>query len=61
MPRSRCLAVIAGSLVLVAALSGCSTTIHLEPADDANDPACAEVSVLLPDAVGDLDLSLIHI
>lgn len=55
MPRSRRLAVIAGSLVLVAALSGCSTTIHLEPADDANNPACAEVSVLLPDAVGDLD------
>ena len=37
MPRSRRLAVTAGSLALVAALSGCSTTIHLEPADDANN------------------------
>ncbi|MEV7609188.1 DUF3515 family protein [Microbacterium sp. NPDC089320] len=55
MPRSRRLPVVAGSLALVAALSGCSTTIHLGPAESANDPACAEVSVLLPDAVGDLD------
>ncbi|WP_194764129.1 DUF3515 family protein [Microbacterium sp. UFMG61] len=55
MPRSRRLTVVAGGLALVAALSGCSTTIHLEPADYANDPACAEVSVLLPDAVGELD------
>jgi hypothetical protein len=36
-------------------LTGCSTTVHLEPAADANNPACANVSVLLPDAVGDLD------
>lgn len=55
MPRSRRLAVIAGAVALVAALSGCSTTIHLEPATHANDPACAEVSVLLPDAIGELD------
>lgn len=55
MPRSRRLAVVAGAAALVALLSGCSTTVHLEPADDADNPACAEVSVLLPDAVGDLD------
>lgn len=55
MPRSRRLAVVAASAALVAVLSGCSTTVHLEPADDADNPACAEVSVLLPDAVGDLD------
>lgn len=55
MPRIRRLAIVAGALALVAALSGCSTTIHLEPADDANNPACANVSVLLPVAVGDLD------
>ncbi|OAN43367.1 DUF3515 family protein [Microbacterium sp. H83] len=55
MPRTRRLTVVAGALAVVAVLAGCSTTIHLEPAADANDPACAEISVLLPDAVGDLD------
>lgn len=55
MSRSRRLGLVAGALALIAALSGCSTTVHLEPADDANNPGCAEVSVLLPDAVGDLD------
>lgn len=48
MPRIRRLAVV-GSVVLAAAfLAGCSTTVHLEPADDANNPTCAAVSVLLP-------------
>lgn len=55
MPRSRSLAVVAGAVVLAAALSGCSTTVHLEPADDANNPACASVSVLLPESVGGYD------
>lgn len=36
------------------ALVGCSPTLHLEPKPEANDPLCAEVSVRLPDAVGDL-------
>ncbi|MEV8171319.1 DUF3515 family protein [Microbacterium sp. NPDC077486] len=52
MLRSRRLAAVAGSIALAAGLAGCSTTVHLEPAEDANDPACANVSVLLPDAVG---------
>lgn len=52
MLRSRRLAAVAGSIVLAAGLAGCSTTVHLEPAEDANDPACANVSVLLPDTVG---------
>ncbi len=55
MPRSRRLAVAAGAVTLACALSGCSTTIHLEPAADANNPDCAAVSVLLPDAIGELD------
>ncbi|MBT2476020.1 DUF3515 family protein [Microbacterium sp. ISL-103] len=59
MLRSRRLAACAGALILATglatSLAGCSTTVHLDPADDANDPACAQVSVLLPDAVGDLD------
>lgn len=46
-------ALVAACLVLVAAagLSGCTTTVDLDPAADANDPACAEVSVRLPDTV----------
>lgn len=55
MLRSRRLAAVAGAIALVAGLAGCSTTVHLEPADDANDPACANVSVLLPDSVGGYD------
>lgn len=55
MPRSRRLAVVAGAALLAAALSGCSTTVHVEPAADANDPACADVSVLLPETVADQD------
>lgn len=54
MPRPRRAAVVAGVLLFAAGLAGCSTTIHVPPADAANDPACANVSVLLPDAVGDL-------
>ena len=52
MLRSRRLAAVAGSIALAAGLAGCSTTVHLEPAEDADDPACANVSVLLPDTVG---------
>lgn len=55
MPRSRRLVVVAGAVALLGVLSGCSTTVHVDPAADANNPACAAVSVLLPDAVGDLD------
>jgi hypothetical protein len=35
----------------VIGLTGCSTTIDLQPAEQANDPACAEVSVRLPGTV----------
>ncbi|GAA5154466.1 DUF3515 domain-containing protein [Microbacterium pseudoresistens] len=48
----------AGLLVLAAGLlAGCSTTVHLEPADAANDPACADVSVRLNNVkgIGDLE------
>jgi hypothetical protein len=38
----------AGLLALVAiVLSGCASTVTLEPAEDAADPACAEVIVAL--------------
>lgn len=55
MSRSRRVAVAAGLLSAAAVLAGCSTTVHLEPAEDADNPACADVSVLLPDSVADLD------
>jgi hypothetical protein len=48
MPRRLATAAL---LVLGAALlGGCSSTVHLEPADDANNPLCAEVSVGLQNA-----------
>ncbi|MBN9214423.1 MAG: hypothetical protein ABS62_09550 [Microbacterium sp. SCN 70-200] len=40
-------AVVAAALLL----SGCSTTVSLTPAAQANDPACAAVTVRLPDTV----------
>jgi hypothetical protein len=43
------------SVVLVAALAGCTTAVALQPAELANDPACAEVMVRLPDTVAGLE------
>lgn len=40
---------------LVLALAGCSATVSLEAAPLANDPNCAEVSVRLPDQIGELE------
>lgn len=36
-------------------LPGCAATVNLEPAEYANDPACAEVSVRYPAQISDLD------
>lgn len=46
------LAVLAASALL---LTGCTATVSLDPAADANDPACADVMVRLPDAIGELE------
>jgi len=46
-PVTLAIAAIALSLVL----SGCSPTVSLEPAADANNPGCADVIVRLPDVV----------
>ncbi|MEN2742015.1 DUF3515 family protein [Microbacterium sp. X-17] len=46
------------ALVLAAAalaLTGCAPTVSLDPAADANNPGCAEISVRLPDSVADKD------
>lgn len=48
---SRALAAACASLLAVFALAGCSATVVLEPADDANNPKCAEVSVRLPSEI----------
>ncbi len=49
----RLLVAAAACAVAALSLSGCASTVVLEPAADANNPKCAEVSVRLPDAIGD--------
>ena len=44
----------AAALIAVAVLSGCAPTVNLEPADQANDPECANMIVRLPDTVAEL-------
>lgn len=55
----RRLALTAGALsagaVTLLALTGCSSTVALEPAKDANNPVCAEVTVRLPDSIAGQD------
>lgn len=41
-------------LLAIPLLAGCAATVNLEPAELANDPACAEVSVRYPASIGDL-------
>ncbi|MFP3465021.1 DUF3515 family protein [Leifsonia sp. SIMBA_070] len=44
------------ALLLAAAallLAGCTPTVSLDPAEGANAPGCAEISVRLPDTVAD--------
>ena len=41
------------ALVGTLATSGCSSVVSLEPAELANDPACADVSVRLPETIGE--------
>ena len=38
-------------LLAVACLTGCASTVSLQPAENANHPACADVSLRLPDSV----------
>ena len=52
MPRRTAAHAVAAPLLLACALlTGCTSTVALEPAENANDPACADVTVRLPDAV----------
>ncbi|SFI28110.1 MULTISPECIES: DUF3515 family protein [Microbacterium] len=50
MPRPRPTAVLLAVLTALT-LTGCATTVSMQPADDANDPLCAEVMVRLPDTL----------
>lgn len=50
--RTRFVVPMAGAAIaLLSTLSGCAPTVALQPAPDANDPACAAVEVRLPDTV----------
>lgn len=45
--------ILAAALALTFGLSACAPTVNLEVAPLANDPACAEVIVRLPDVVAE--------
>ena len=51
VPLSRRALTAALVLVFSAGLAGCTTTVALQPAEDANNPLCAEITVRLPDTV----------
>lgn len=51
MPRSRTLVLAVVTLAGAGLLSGCSSTVSMTPAKGSNDPACAAVTVRLPDTV----------
>jgi hypothetical protein len=53
MKISRTALAALASLALAGSLSSCSANVSLEAAADSNNPACAEVSVRLPETVAD--------
>ncbi len=48
MPRPSRAAFAALALAAAIGITGCSATVSMQPAPDANDPACADVTSLLP-------------
>jgi len=46
---------LAAAALVVAPLAACAPTVPLDPAPEANSVACAEISVRVPQAIGDLD------
>jgi uncharacterized protein YceK len=44
------------SMFLLVLLSGCAQAVNLEAAEDSNNPNCADVSVRLPDALGENEI-----
>ncbi len=58
MPTAGATRRVAGALVVLAfglALTACSPTVPMEPADDAANPECADISVELPEVIDDLE------
>lgn len=52
MPRGTAVLTLTAPVLLAAALlTGCTSTVSLEAAEDANSPACADLTVRLPDSV----------
>jgi hypothetical protein len=51
MKISKTLARLAAAGSLLFALTACAPTVNIEAAPDSNNPACAEVSVRLPDEI----------
>lgn len=51
MPRSRRPLALIAALALLPGLAACSATVAMEPAEDANDPACAQVISRLPNSI----------
>ena len=45
--------VLAGALASAAVLTGCSPIANVQAADDAGNPLCAEMMVILPSEIGD--------
>ncbi|TPX05332.1 DUF3515 family protein [Schumannella luteola] len=45
----------ASAVALAVSLAGCASIVPLEPAEDANNPGCADVIVRLPDTVAGQD------
>lgn len=55
-PRIRILALAASCIAAASALTGCSgRNVPMDAAPNANDPACADVIVRLPDTVAGLE------
>lgn len=51
----RSVVAVAAVVTLAASLSGCTSIVPMQAAADANNPDCADLTVRLPDRVGDLD------
>ncbi|MCA0378875.1 MAG: DUF3515 domain-containing protein [Actinobacteria bacterium] len=51
----RGIAAFAALVALTSGLTACSPTVPMEPAEGANDPACAKVTVNLPKTVSNLE------
>lgn len=52
--KKRGIAALCAAIALAGGLAGCASAVPMEPAEGANDPACADVIVRLPDTVSDL-------